>query len=168
VPRFVVQEHDATAHHYDLRLEIGGVLRCWAVPKGPSLDPAQPRFATSTPDHELAAGDFEGVRRGGRRGSGAVIVWDRGEWHPPDDVDDPEAALAAALERGHASFVLHGAKLRGRFGLTRTSGGDRDRWLLVKARDDDATTDAALDDAWPRSVVSGRTLAEVIAADTSD
>jgi DNA ligase D-like protein (predicted 3'-phosphoesterase) len=164
MPRFVVQEHDATARHYDLRLEVGGVFRCWAVPKGPSLDPAHARFATSTPDHDLAAGDFEGVRRGGRRGSGAVIVWDRGDWVWPGEVDDPEDALSVALEHGHASFVLRGVKLRGRFALTRTAGGERDSWLLVKTRDGDASADAVPDN-WAVSVLTGRTLEQVIAAE---
>jgi DNA ligase D-like protein (predicted 3'-phosphoesterase) len=165
VPRFVVQEHDATTRHYDLRLEVGGVFRSWAVPKGPSLDPARPRFATSTPDHELGAGDFEGVRRGGRRGSGAVIVWDRGRWAWPGAVDDPEDSLSVALAHGHASFVLHGVKLRGRFALTRTADGERDRWLLVKARDSDAIADAVPLENWSNSVMSGRTLEQVIAAE---
>lgn len=165
MPRFVVQEHDATAHHYDLRLELDGAFRCWAVPKGPSLDPARRRFATSTPVHGLDVGDFEGVRPGARRGSGAVLVWDRGQWSWPDDVVDPERSLDLALEQGHASFVLHGVKLRGRFSLTRIEPGGRDGWLLVKARDDDAVRGGPDPAGWTRSVVTGRTLAQVIADD---
>ena len=118
LPRFVVQLHDATALHYDLRLQVGEVMRSWAVPRGPSLDPAVRRLAMQVADHSLASGDFEGVHEGHLRGSGAVIIWDEGT---ADLVrDDPE----------HLSFALNGHKLTGGFGLTRT--GER-RWILVKA-----------------------------------
>jgi bifunctional non-homologous end joining protein LigD len=163
VPRFVVQEHDATAHHYDFRLEVAGVFRSWAVPKGPSLDPGRPRFATSTPDHGFDAGDFEGIRPHARRGSGAVIVWDRGLWTWPDEIDDPERALADALERGHASFVLRGVKLRGRFALVRPARNGPDDWLLIKARDDDAVAGTPSVENWAGSVLTGRTLQQLIA-----
>jgi DNA ligase D-like protein (predicted 3'-phosphoesterase) len=164
VPRFVVQEHDATAHHYDLRLEVEGRFRCWAVPKGPSLDPAQPRLAAPTPDHDLDVGDFEGVRRGGRRGSGAVIVWDRGTWSPPEAVAQPERELAEALERGHASFVLDGVKLHGRFSLIRTAR-TRGDWLLIKGRDEAVVRGAVQPAHWAESVLTGRTLRQLIDAE---
>jgi bifunctional non-homologous end joining protein LigD len=109
--RFVVQLHDATALHYDLRLEVGGVLRSWAVPKGPALDPAVRRLAVPVPDHDLDAGDFEGVHEGQARGSGAVIIWDEG---PAEILRD---------EPGHLSFRLHGRKLAGGFALTITGPG---------------------------------------------
>jgi bifunctional non-homologous end joining protein LigD len=149
VARFVVQVHDATTLHFDLRLEIGGVLRSWAVPKGPSLDPAERRLAVPVEDHSLAAGEFEGVHAGQARGSGAVIIWDEGTV----DVlrDEPE----------HLSFVLHGSKLAGRFGLTRT--GERS-WLLVKARDEHARPGSDVVSEAPASVRSGRTWQEVAAA----
>jgi DNA ligase D-like protein (predicted 3'-phosphoesterase) len=115
-----VQLHDATALHYDLRIQIGDVLRSWAVPKGPSLDPAVRRLAVPVDDHSLEAGDFEGVHEGQSRGSGAVIIWDEG---PAEIVRD---------EPDHLSFDLRGAKLRGGFALTRT--GQR-RWILIKVRD---------------------------------
>ena len=141
--RFVVQLHDATTRHFDLRLERGGVLRSWAVPKGPSLDPAVRRLAVPVADHDLAAGDFEGVHAGARRGTGAVIVWDEG----PAEVlrEDPD----------HLSFVVHGRKLTGRFGLTRT--GER-RWLLVKAADEHARPGSDVVAEHPESVRSGRTI----------
>jgi DNA ligase D-like protein (predicted 3'-phosphoesterase) len=141
VQRFVVQQHDATTLHFDLRLQIGDVLRSWAVPKGPSLDPAVRRLAVPVDDHSLAAGEFEGVHEGSR-GSGAVIIWDEGTV----DVarDDPD----------HLSFVLHGRKLEGRFGLTRTDDG---RWLLVKARDASARPGSDIVAERPESVRSGRT-----------
>ena len=146
--RYVVQLHDATTLHFDLRLEIGGVLRSWAVPKGPSLDPADRRLAVPVEDHSLAAGAFEGVHEGQARGSGAVIIWDEGTV----DVlrDEPE----------HLSFVLHGRKLAGRFGLTRT--GERS-WLLVKATDEHARPGSDVVSEAPASVRSGRTWQEIAA-----
>src|SRR5262252_8146007 len=121
--RLVVQLHDATTLHFDLRIQAGPVLRSWAVPKGPSLDPAVRRLAVPVEDHSLEAGEFEGVHPDARRGSGAVIIWDEG---PADITRD---------EPGHLSFVAHGSKLAGGFALTRT--GPR-RWVLVKARDEHA------------------------------
>ncbi len=126
---FVVQEHHATAHHFDLRLEVGGVMRSWAVPKGPSMDPGVKRMAIQVPDHELSHNDFEGETEGG----GKVIVWDRGSYEQGGRVPWPEA-----LERGHAVFVLHGRKLRGGFALQRTRGGDKPQWLLIKRSDEEA------------------------------
>src|SRR3954471_19032517 len=125
---FVVQEHQATAHHYDLRLEVGGVMRSWAVPKGPSLDPAAKRLAVQVEDHGMGHNDFEGGL-----GDGGVIVWDRGSYEQGGRVAWPEA-----LERGHAVFGLHGEKVRGGFALQRTHSGAKAQWLLIKCRDDDA------------------------------
>ncbi len=144
--RFVVQQHDATTLHFDLRLEDGGVLRSWAVPKGPSLDPGQRRLAVPVDDHTLAAGEFEGVHAGHTRGSGAVIIWDEGT------VD------ILGNEPDHLSFVLHGRKLGGRFGLTRT--GDR-RWILVKAADEAARPGSDIVSERPASVRSGLTWQEL-------
>jgi DNA ligase D-like protein (predicted 3'-phosphoesterase) len=149
-PRFVVQEHDATTLHYDLRLEAGGVLRSWAVPKGPSLDPAQRRLAVPVEDHELAAGEFEGVHEGASRGTGAVIIWDEGSYRPLD----------GDLDAGHLAFTLAGSKLRGGFALTRTG---LDRWILVKMRDAEARDGSDVTAERPESVRSGRTVAEVAA-----
>jgi DNA ligase D-like protein (predicted 3'-phosphoesterase) len=146
--RFVVQLHDATTLHFDLRLEMGGVLRSWAVPRGPSLDPALRRLAVPVPDHSIEAGDFEGVHEGQRRGTGAVIIWDEGTVEVVRD--EPE----------HLSFRLDGHKLAGRFGLTRT--GPR-RWLLVKAADDEAQRGSDVVADAPSSVRSGRTWQEVAA-----
>ena len=147
---FVVQLHDATTLHFDFRIEAGGVLRSWAVPKGPSLDPGVRRLAVPVADHDLAAGDFEGVHEDHRRGSGAVIIWDEG------------SAEILRDEPGHLSFALHGHKISGRFGLTRT--GQR-RWILVKARDDDAQPGSDIVAERPRSVRSGRTWQELATAD---
>ena len=144
--RFVVQLHDATTRHFDLRVERDGVLRSWAVPKGPSLDPAVRRLAVPVADHDLTAGDFEGVHSQPRRGSGAVIIWDEGRAEVLNESDD------------HLSIVLRGHKLRGRFGLTRT--GER-RWILVKAADEDARPGSDVVAEQPASVRSGRTWDQV-------
>jgi DNA ligase D-like protein (predicted 3'-phosphoesterase) len=150
---FVVQEHRATAHHYDLRLEVDGVMRSWAVPKGPSLDPAAKRLAVEVEDHGMDHNDFEGAL-----GDGGVIVWDRGTYEQGGRVGWPEA-----LDRGHAVFVLHGEKLRGGFALQRTRPGAKPQWLLIKRRDDEARPGFDVVAERPESVISGRTLAELLA-----
>ena len=141
-PRFVVQLHDATTLHFDFRLQSGEVLRSWAVPKGPSLDPGVRRLAVPVEDHSLAAGEFEGVHEGQRRGTGAVIIWDEGT---ADIVRD---------EPSHLSFILHGRKLSGGFALTRT--GPK-RWILVKVRDEAARAGSDIVAEQPASVRSGKT-----------
>jgi DNA ligase D-like protein (predicted 3'-phosphoesterase) len=151
---FVVQEHAATAHHYDLRLEVDGVMRSWAVPKGPSLDPAVKRLAVQVEDHSLSHNDFEGSI-----GDGGVIVWDRGTYEQGGRVPWPEA-----IERGHAVFVLHGEKLRGGYALQRTRAGAKPQWLLVKRRDDSARPGSDIVAERPASVLSGRTLDEILRA----
>jgi DNA ligase D-like protein (predicted 3'-phosphoesterase) len=149
---FVVQEHQATAHHFDLRLEVDGVMRSWAVPKGPSLDPAVKRFAIQVEDHSLGHNTFEG-----RTERGGVIVWDRGSYEQGGRVPWPEA-----LDRGHAVFVLHGEKLRGGFALQRTGRGPKSQWLLIKRRDADARPGWDVVAERPESVVTGRTLDELL------
>jgi DNA ligase D-like protein (predicted 3'-phosphoesterase) len=137
-----VQVHDATTLHFDLRIQVGQVLRSWAVPKGPSLDPRVRRLAVPVPDHDLSAGDFEGVHEGQARGSGAVIIWDEGRAEITRD------------EPGHLSFTAYGHKLTGGFALTRT--GER-RWILVKVRDEYARPGEDIVAERPESVRSGRT-----------
>jgi DNA ligase D-like protein (predicted 3'-phosphoesterase) len=149
---FVVQEHAATAHHFDLRLEVDGAMRSWAVPKGPSLDPAVKRFAIEVADHQLSHNDFEGPL-----GDGAAIVWDRGTYEQGGRVAWPEA-----LERGHAVFVLHGEKLSGGFALQRTRPGEKPQWLLIKRRDDDARPGSDVVAEQPQSVLSGKLLDELV------
>ena len=145
---FVVQEHAATAHHFDLRLEVDGAMRSWAVPKGPSMDPAVKRLAVQVEDHEMPHNDFEGAI-----GEGRVIVWDRGHYEQGGRVAWPEA-----LERGHAVFVLHGEKLQGGFALQRTRDGEKRQWLLIKRRDDLARPGSDVVAELPRSVLSGDSL----------
>lgn len=148
---FVVQEHAAGAHHFDLRLEVDGAMRSWAVPKGPSMDPAAKRLAVQVEDHEIAHNSFEGKTEGG-----GVIVWDRGTYEQGGRVPWPEA-----LERGHAVFVLHGEKLSGGFALQRTRPGEKPQWLLIKRKDDDARPGSDVVAERPESVVGGQTLEQV-------
>jgi len=161
-PRFVVQQHDATTEHYDFRLEAGGVLKSWAVPKGPSLDPGDKRLAVATEDHRLGYAGFEGVIEPGGYGAGPVIVWDRGYYvnRSHDDRDRPVDA-AAAIERGHVTFDLHGRKLRGRYSLTRMRRRGKGQWLLVKSGDEFADRRRNPVRSQPESVRSGKRIGEL-------
>jgi DNA ligase D-like protein (predicted 3'-phosphoesterase) len=149
---FVVQEHAATARHFDLRLEVDGVMRSWAVPKGPPMDPATKRLAVQVDDHSIAHNSFEGVTEGD-----GVIVWDQGHYEQGGRVAWPEA-----LDRGHAVFVLHGEKLRGGFALQRTRPGEKPQWLLIKRRDDVARPGSDVVAENPSSVLSGRSLDQLL------
>jgi DNA ligase D-like protein (predicted 3'-phosphoesterase) len=148
---FVVQEHAATAHHFDLRLEVDGVMRSWALPRGPSMDPAVKRMAIEVGDHALEHNAFEGAL-----GGGGVIVWDRGTYEQGGRVPLPQA-----LDRGHAVFVLRGEKLDGGFALQRTRRGEKPQWLLIKRRDPSARPGSDIVGEQPRSVISGLTLDEL-------
>jgi DNA ligase D-like protein (predicted 3'-phosphoesterase) len=163
-PRFVIQQHDATAMHYDFRLEADGVLKSWAVPKGPSLDPREKRLAMPTEDHPMEYASFEGVIPEGEYGAGPVIVWDEGWFRNLSEEDGREVPFARALRRGHVKFWLEGKKLQGGWSLRRTSFGRdsaREKWLLVKLRDEAADARRNPVSTQPRSVRSGRTIREV-------
>ena len=152
---YVVQKHRASQLHYDFRLEYGGVLLSWAVPKGPSLDPSVKRLAMQVEDHPIEYGGFEGVIPEGEYGGGTVMVWDNGEWMP--EADDVSAALA----KGDLKFTLHGAKLRGSWVLVRTRGyGSGKSWLLTKHRDEFAS-ERDITQEEPRSVLSRRLLTDI-------
>lgn len=159
--QFVVQKHAASRLHYDFRLEIGGALKSWAVPKGPSLDPAEKTLAVHVEDHPLEYGEFEGTIPADQYGGGTVMVWDLGTW-------EPEGDPAKDFRRGKLSFQLHGEKLRGGWSLVRMSGrkGEEDKhWLLVKRDDSEARAggkDDLLESA-PKSVQSGRDMDEIAA-----
>ena len=148
---FVVQKHRASRLHYDFRLEHDGVMLSWAVPKGPSIDPSIKRFAMQTEDHPIEYNQFEGVIPEGEYGGGTVMIWDRGTWEP--EVDDVDKALA----KGDLKFKLHGKKLSGSWVLVRMRTR---QWLLIKHRDDAASTDD-ITTAKSRSVVSRRGLAGI-------
>ncbi len=157
---FVVQKHDASQLHYDFRLEIGGVLASWAVPKGPSMNPAEKRLAMMVEDHPLDYGGFEGTIPEGNYGAGTVMLWDRGTFEPEGDVS-AEKQLAA----GEIKFTLHGEKLRGSFVLVNTGKRSRDprrerQWLLIKHRDEHAVRAWDLD-ALDWSVLTRRSLQEI-------
>ncbi|MFD5898884.1 DNA polymerase ligase N-terminal domain-containing protein [Streptomyces sp. NPDC060366] len=160
-PSFVIQIHDARRLHFDFRLEVDGVLKSWAVPRGPSTDPGDKRLAVPTEDHPLEYREYEGVIASGEYGAGPVIVWDQGTYRPLGGGD-----FAAALDRGHASFRLDGRKLRGAYALTRFRDGrdgSAEAWLLVKKTGPGSTHSgpATPDPRRARSARTGRTLSEV-------
>jgi DNA ligase D-like protein (predicted 3'-phosphoesterase) len=155
-PVFVIQQHDATSLHYDFRLEVGGVMRSWAVPKGPSTDPRDKRLAMEVGDHPKSWNKFEGRIPKGSYGAGAVIVWDRGSYRPLTDGD-----FGAALDAGHASFWLEGRKLRGGWSLRRIRDGKKPQWLLIKRRDEEADARRRPTSTQPESVVSGKRIDEL-------
>ena len=154
-PEFVIQQHAATSLHYDFRLEVGGVMRSWAVPKGPSTDPRDKRLAMEVDDHPKSWGKFEGVIASGY-GAGRVIVWDRGTYRPLTDDD-----FGRALDDGHASFWLEGEKLRGGWSLRRIRAGKKPQWLLIKKRDEEADARRRPTSTQPESVVSGKRIDEL-------
>ncbi|MGW0663963.1 DNA polymerase ligase N-terminal domain-containing protein [Streptodolium elevatio] len=163
-PEFVVQIHDATRMHFDFRLEVDGVLKSWAVPKGPSHDPAVKRLAVPTEDHPMDYRDFEGVIAKGEYGGGTVIVWDQGTYRSmATDKRGNEIPFDEAIERGHASFWMDGGKLHGGFALTRTRGGpgEQEAWILVKRKDQHAKGGDGTDPRRAKSVLTGRTLRQV-------
>jgi DNA ligase D-like protein (predicted 3'-phosphoesterase) len=162
-PRFVVQQHDASRLHYDFRLEVDGVMKSWAVPKGPSIDPKEKRLAVPTEDHPLEYRDFEGTIAKGEYGAGTVVVWDAGTFRNTTERKGESVPIDTALTNGHATFVLEGRKLRGGFALTRFKTGKDEAWLLVKMDDDEADSRREPTRDEPRSVLTGRTLEEVAA-----
>ena len=171
--RFVVQKHRARRLHYDVRLEIDGVLKSWPVPKGPSLDPDEKRLAVMVEDHPLDYGTYEGVIADGNYGAGEVIVWDAGSYSPDEDGrlsfgarQEANERMRAGLDAGKLSFTLKGRKLRGSWTLVKTSRGPND-WLLIKHRDEyaDAGRDVLEED---RSVQSGLTVEELKAGQLPD
>jgi len=156
---FVVQKHAASHLHYDFRLEMEGVLKSWAVPKGPSYDPSTKRLAMMTEDHPYDYASFEGVIPEGNYGGGNVIIWDQGSWEFLEPGDDP----VAAVKKGKLTFVLHGKKLVGEWALVRIHGRSPkgNEWLLLKHRDKYATSNFDVTTEAPLSVVSGKGITEV-------
>lgn len=159
----MVQEHDASRLHYDFRLEVDGVMKSWAIPKGPSLNPKEKRLAVPTEDHPLEYRDFEGTIAQGEYGAGTVVVWDAGTFRDATERKGDDVPMGLALSNGHATFWLEGHKLRGGFALTRFRTGKDEAWLLVKMEDDWADAGRQLVRDQPESVLTGRTLQEVAA-----
>lgn len=151
---YVIQKHAATRLHYDFRIELDGVLKSWAVTRGPSLDPAQKRLAVRTEDHPIDYGDFEGIIPSGNYGAGTVLLWDQGTWEP---IKDPREGM----EVGRLEFVLHGQKLEGRWAMIRMhnrEGEKGENWLLIKGDDELADREKDITETAEKSVLSGRTL----------
>lgn len=170
---FVVQKHKATALHYDFRLEIGGTMPSWSIPKGPTLDPGVRRLAMPTGPHDLEYRRFEGVIPAGEHGAGAVMIWDQGGYTPEAEVskgvrkktsglDEAEEVAGEGLRAGNLKFTLYGSKLRGSFALVRTSGlgGAKEAWLLIKHRDSFCRAGYDAND-YDYSAESKRTLAQI-------
>lgn len=164
-PRFVIQKHKATRLHYDFRLEAGGVLKSWAVPKGPSLDPRKKRLAARTEDHPVEYAGFEGIIPEGEYGAGSVIIWDKGTYENLTTHKRKEVPIGEGIEKGHISFRLEGTRLKGAFALTRIRKDEwgKEDWILVKIREDEETPDTEPVEAYPESVKSGKTVEEIAA-----
>ena len=162
-PIFVVQKHDATSLHYDFRLEAGGVLKSWAVPKGPSTNPKDRRLAMRTEDHPMSYARFEGIIPEGDYGAGPVILWDTGPYRNLTEAKGGgEVPVEEAVEEGHVKVWLEGRKIRGGYSLRRTSPpGGREKWLLMKVADEEADARRNPVSTQPESVVSGRRIEEV-------
>ncbi len=160
-PRFVVQRHEASTVHFDFRLEVDGVLKSWAVPKGPSTDPDQKRLASPTEDHPLDYAEFEGPIPEGSYGAGTVIVWDTGSYQNLTSRHGETVPMADAVAGGHAKVWLDGEKLRGGYALTRTRLRGREQWLLVKTNDEHADRRRNPARTQPESVLTGRRNADI-------
>jgi DNA ligase D-like protein (predicted 3'-phosphoesterase) len=163
-PIFVIQEHDASTHHFDLRIEVDGVLKSWSVPKGPSTDPSEKRLAIPTEDHPTDYADFEGVIPDDEYGGGTVLLWDRGPYRNlRADKDDDGATMAESYDDGKIEVWLDGSKITGGYALVRTGSKDDDeaRWLLIKMDDGEADARRNPTSTEPESVASGRDLEEI-------
>ena len=161
-PIFVIQKHQATNLHYDFRIDVDGVLKSWAVPKGPSTDPSVKRLAVTTEDHPLGYAGFEGVIPEDEYGGGTVMVWDRGTYRnlEEDESETPPSAREQ-IEDGHVTIWLEGKKLRGGFALILTGKREKARWLLIKIVDDEADARRNPTSTEVKSIISGRTLDEI-------
>jgi DNA ligase D-like protein (predicted 3'-phosphoesterase) len=155
-PIFIIQKHDASNLHYDFRIEVEGVLKSWAVPKGLSTDPKEKRLALPTEDHPMGYADFEGVIPEDEYGGGTVMVWDRGAYE-----SIKETPITEALEDGHVEIHLAGEKLQGGYALIRTPRGGKEQWLIIKMKDDYADARRNPVSTEPDSVVTGRSLEEI-------
>ena len=161
-PRFVVQKHDASKLHYDFRLEVNGVLKSWAIPKGPSTDPGQKRLAVPTEDHPIDYIDFEGIIPEGNYGAGTVIVWDTGTYRNLNEKEGQEVNMEESVNNGHVDIWLEGHKLKGGYALIHTGKGNRKFWFLLKKKDNEADPGKDILIDQPESVLSGRTIEDIM------
>jgi DNA ligase D-like protein (predicted 3'-phosphoesterase) len=159
-PIWAIQKHDASSLHYDLRIEVEGVLASWAVPKGPSTDPRERRLAMPVDDHDMEYANFEGVIPEGEYGAGAVLIWDRGTYRNLKEGSDAPS-VAQQIEDGHVTIWLEGEKISGGYSLIRIATGDDERWLLVKMDDEEADARRNPVSTEPNSVKTGRSLDEI-------
>lgn len=162
-PIFVIQKHDARSLHYDFRLEVDGVLKSWAVPKGPSTDPRTRRLAMRTEDHPLEYADFEGVIPEGEYGGGTVLLWDAGTYRnlKAEKTGAKKISMEQSIQNGMVEIWLEGEKLTGGYALIRTGKGEDKRWLLIKMKDDEADAHRDPTSTEPESALTGRTLEEI-------
>ena len=156
---FVVQKHDASKLHYDFRLQIEGVLKSWAIPKGPSLDPSKKRLAIPTEDHPIDYVDFEGIIPENNYGAGRVIVWDKGTYENKTEKNGQTISFKKAYDSGHITLILKGKKLKGEFALIRLKGNDK--WLLIKKDDSFADRKNDILEEYPKSVLSDKIIDEL-------
>lgn len=159
---FVVQKHEASRLHYDLRLELDGVMKSWAVPKGPSLDLKVKRLAVEVEDHPVDYNTFEGTIPGGEYGGGTVMIWDRGTYEYGGDSTSGTAGIRRGIEKGTLEFTLHGKRLEGTWALVRTRmQGKAQQWLLIKQRDGHESGTIDVTEKYLTSVVTDRTMDEI-------
>lgn len=166
-PIFVIQKHNARHLHYDFRLEIDGVLKSWAVPKGPSIDPHDKRLAMETEDHPIEYATFEGIIPEGHYGAGSVIVWDTGTFENIKEKDGIAVSLEDSYKNGQVEICLNGTKLQGNYALIRTDSDDGKKWLLIKMRDESADARRNPVETQQESVLSGKTI-EQLESDLSE
>jgi DNA ligase D-like protein (predicted 3'-phosphoesterase) len=164
-PVFVIQKHAAKHLHYDFRLEVDGVLKSWAIPKGPSTDPKDKRLAVPTEDHPLEYAGFEGVIPAGEYGAGTVLVWDTGTYRNLTEKNGEAIDLGQAVAHGHVKVWLEGAKLKGGYALSRFKTGRDEAWLLVKMDDAEADPHRNPVADEPQSVITGRTIEQIAGAE---
>lgn len=160
-PKFVIQKHNARRLHYDFRLEVNGVLKSWAIPKGPSADPGQKRLSIPTEDHPLDYIDFEGTIPPGNYGAGTVIIWDTGTYHNLKQKNGRKVPMDESIADGHVEFWLEGEKLKGGYALIHTGSAGRKFWLFLKMNDEEAIMGRDILIDRPESVLSGLTIEEI-------
>jgi DNA ligase D-like protein (predicted 3'-phosphoesterase) len=158
---FVIQKHDASNLHYDLRLEVDGVLKSWVIPKGPSTDPDEKRLAIPTEDHPIEYATFEGVIPEDQYGSREVIVWDKGSYQNTSRKNEKDISMKEAIEKGHITIKLKGKKLQGGYALIRTESGEDAKWLFMKMDDDEADARRNPVSTEPKSVLSDQTIKDL-------